>query len=121
MIKVLRNQLFDIPERGDQWFRNMQCMAWIIKYKYLMIISKKRLLNTYFIFIISYSPLLAQSNLTKAVNIGAQKQESIAHLLKKISAKQNFSFTYNNKVVPADSLFIIECMFYLRDISLINK
>lgn len=69
-----------------------------------MTICKKRLLPTFFIFIISYSPLLAQSNLLKEVTIGAHKQERIANLLAIISNKQSFSFAYNNKVIPADSL-----------------
>ncbi|WP_158800027.1 hypothetical protein [Pedobacter sp. L105] len=40
----------------------------------------------------------------KELTIGAQTKEPIAHLLEQISGKQNFSFAYNNKVVPADSL-----------------
>lgn len=67
-------------------------------------ISKKQLLYTFFIFIISHSPLLAQSNLMKEVTIGGQTKEPIEQLLEKISGKQNFSFAYNNKVIPADSL-----------------
>lgn len=69
-----------------------------------MSICKKRSLNTILIFIIAYLPLSAQNNLMKGVTIGEQQQVSIAHLLEKISDKQNFSFAYNNKIIPADSL-----------------
>ena len=69
-----------------------------------MTICQKRLLYTFLIFIFAYPPLLAQNNLMKEITIGELKQVSIAHLLEKLSAKQHFSFAYNNKIIPADSL-----------------
>jgi hypothetical protein len=64
----------------------------------------KRLLPAFLILMISYAPLTAQHHLMKGVTIAGQQQVSIAHLLEKLSGKQEFSFAYNNKIVPADSL-----------------
>lgn len=69
-----------------------------------MMTNNKRRLLTIIICLLSYTPLLAQNFLASDITIAPQKQQSIAHLLELLTDKQHFSFAYNNKIVPADSL-----------------
>lgn len=47
---------------------------------------------------------MAQDNLSRMIAIDNIKQEPMAGVLDKIASKEHFSFAYNNKTVPADSL-----------------
>jgi hypothetical protein len=47
---------------------------------------------------------IAQSNLNKEISIGRIERQRMGSVLKKIAAKGQFTFAYNNQTVPADSL-----------------
>src|ERR1700744_4839252 len=51
---------------------------------------------------------IAQSNLTKQITIDKIDHQQIGTILKKIAAKGQFTFAYNNQTVPADSLISME-------------
>src|ERR1700748_3002964 len=47
---------------------------------------------------------IAQSNLNKEITINRIDHQRIGSILKKIAAKGQFTFAYNNQTIPADSL-----------------
>ena len=70
-----------------------------------MTLGPKRISQILLLFLLTSSiRLSAQNYLMKEVAIKEIKQQPIASILNKISAKQDFYFAYNNRIIPADSL-----------------
>ncbi len=68
----------------------------------------RSLLFTFFLLSICFSiPTLAQNNLFRKITVDRINNQRIGSVLQKVAVNGQFTFAYNNKAIPADSLISI--------------